>query len=697
MKNARIVRALDSINPTDAQKKRMRAALEAKLKGEEENNFPNLTTMDFSMPENRPVKQTEGNRKPDKHKYSSAKPAKSRGMAPALIAAMLALVITGGLFLGVMKGKLEETPSLAQPVENLPPPTTEVLPTTTETAEEEEMPQAYWDIIAAYTTAIEESWDPTKCMEHGISYLVKDMESLDTLGYTLRDLDGDGSQELFITDGELIYDLYTLTSQEEAVQLAQSMERDRFYLCEDGIIAEVGSSDAGASSYHFSKITGTNLTLIDTVIYSASYDPENPWFRGESEVHITEEEANDILESHPHVSIPYTSLSGQAPLPEEVPDEQVLERYAQALSPLIEGDTGYGLQLYCFYDYDGDGKTELLLGRRQSVSMILEETNQGGVDMAPFYPASSGEVYPCENSVMEFVGYGQGCFHHTYIEYSGQSEGKRVAYIFTDEEKWYTQNENTETITISEAAAKTVLDNYKRVNLPWKNLEAFPVSIPNADGISLSPLFVNVFLPFANGGKAITGEELIHEVENNGMTAETGEGMYYVKDISRAGAHLSASMITVNSMIYVIEGDLGRFVRATMEEDGMRYYLGAYLHEYPAESVEQLQQLIQADNDTIALWRAAESYAMDYFQELGQKEREDLSREQGREVYVLDHAYAIQDITGLNIWKQRYQETGSVEIDIAAYVDSPDSFTYLTMQCEQVGGVWQVTDAWLEK
>lgn len=694
MKNARIVRALDSINPTDAQKKRMRAALEAKLKGEEENNFPNLTTMDFSVPENRPVKQTEGNRKPDKHKYSSAKPAKSRGMAPALIAAMLALVITGGLFLGVMKGKLEETPSCARPTENQTTmPTTSV----TEALETMGLPQAYQDIIARYVTAVEEEWNPAQCSEGGISVLTAEVDSMDAVGYTLMDVDGDSTQELLMTDGDMIFDLFSLSPDGEAIQWVTSMNRIQYRLCQDGLISCVGSSSAALSYYTFYRYGNGTLDKIVEVTYDGERDKNNPWFLGDNMQPLTSLEADKILNEHPYVYLPYTTLSGQAPLPEEVPDEQVLERYAQALSPLIEGDTGYGLQLYCFYDYDGDGKTELLLGRRQSVSMILEETNQGGVDMAPFYPASSGEVYPCENSVMEFVGYGQGCFHHTYIEYSGQSEGKRVAYLFTDEEKWYTQNENTETITISEAAAKTVLDNYKRVNLPWKNLEAFPVSIPNADGISLSPLFVNVFLPFANGGKAITGEELIHEVENNGMTAETGEGMYYVKDISRAGAHLSASMITVDSMIYVIEGDLGRFVRATMEEDGMRYYLGAYLHEYPAESVEQLQQLIQADNDTIALWRAAESYAMDYFQDLGQKEREDLSREQGREVYVLDHAYTIQDITGLNIWKQRYQETGSVEIDIAAYVDSPDSFTYLTMQCEQVGGVWQVTDAWLEK
>lgn len=862
MKNTRIIQAYDTVSPTDAQKQNMRSALEGKLRDAEK---PRDFSLDFTIPET--PKPAENTRKPN---YQSVKSAKPRRSLFPILAAVLAVAVAGGLFLGVMNGKLENSPSYA------PPTTAQTVPVPEET-QAGALPEGYQEIVDTYGKAVEEGWDATKCMELGICYMVKDIDRLDVLGYALCDLDEDGSEELIITDGELIYDLYTLNSRGETLELAQSIERDRFYLSKANIIAEVASSGASSSAYHFAKLNETQLKLVDAVIYSAGYDPENPWFRGESQVPITEEEANAILDTYPHLYIPHTTLSGQPqkqsedtglpaayqeivdtyvtaveegwnpaqcseanisilsaevtspddvgytlvdvdedgsqellmtdgdliydmfslspegeailwvtsmdriqyrlcldnliscvgsssaarsyytyyrfsnntldkiievtydgerdrenpwflgdqmqpltsleankivsedhpyrylpyttlsgtpPMPEEVPDAQTLEGYAQALSPLMGGDIRTMFQLFCFYDYDRDGELELLLGNGQSIYQILEETRPGVIGIAPFYVSQSGAVYLCENDIMEYIGYNQGYAHFTYME---RGSGEKVAYVFTDDENWYTQNDLGETITISEAAANTVRGSYRRLSLPWKKMDQFPAPIPDGDGVTLSPLFVNIFLPFAGEGKTITEEELKHELANLGMGLETGEGTYYVEDIGRAGAYLSTPMGDISSMTYTISGDFGRFVRATMEEDGIHYYLGAYLHEYPAESVEALQQLIQADNDTISLWRTAESYAMEYFEALAQQEREAMSKEQGREIYPVDYSYNIQAITGLNIWKEQFAKNGSVEIDIAAYVDSPDSFTWLTMKCEQVDGAWQVTDAWLQK
>lgn len=696
MKDAKIVRALNTVSPTDIQKKRMRAALEGRLRGAEREDFPNLTTMDFSMPENRPVKAPKEDRRPAKPKYQSAKPAKSRGTGLALLAAMFALVITGGLFLGVMKGKLEETPSYARPTAA---PTTVPTTAVTENPETEDMPKAYQDVIVKYVTAVEENWNPAQCSEQGISILIPYVTSLEEIGYTLLDVDEDGARELLMTDGDLIYDLFDIGPDGEAFPVVTGMDRISYRLCKDGLIFCAGSSSAARTDYTFYRYGNNTLDKIVEVHYDGERDKNYPWFLGDDMMRLTSLEADQIISrDHPYVYLPYTTLSGQAPLPEEVPDGETLNRFALALSPLMGGDMSTMYQLYCFYDYDGDGDTDLLLGSGQSIYQVLEGNGPNLISLAQFNFSPSGATYPCEDHVMEFINYTQGYTMFTYRQFKDGQMGGVEAMVYTDGEKWYTQQDSRE-INISEAAANTVRSARKRVNLPWRRMAEFPVDIPDSGGVTLSPLFVNVFLPFANEGKEITAEEFKQELENNGLTYETGEGMYYVKDISRAAASLSAaSMDTVNCMIYTIEGDYGRFVRAMIGETGeMVYYGGAYLHEYPVENLDQLQALILADNDTISLWRTAESYALDYFQKLGQQEREQLSKEQGREVYVIDYAYNIQSITGLNIWKQRYEETGSVEIDIGAYVDSPDSFSYLTMELQKEDGGWKVVDASLQK
>lgn len=675
MKNTRIIQAYDTVSPTDAQKQNMRSALEGKLRDAEK---PRDFSLDFTIPET--PKPAENTRKPN---YQSVKSAKPRRSLFPILAAVLAVAVAGGLFLGVMNGKLENSPSYA------PPTTAQTVPVPEET-QAGALPEGYQEIVDTYGKAVEEGWDATKCMELGICYMVKDIDRLDALGYALCDLDEDGSEELIITDGELIYDLYTLNSRGETLELAQSIERDRFYLSKANIIAEVASSGASSSTYHFAKLNETQLKLVDAVIYSAGYDPENPWFRGESQVPITEEEANAILDTYPHLYIPHTTLSGTPPMPEAaLPDEETLNGYAQQLTTLLTGATKENYRQFCFLDFYGDGEVDLFLGSGGSVYATLEAE--------PLLFNASGAAYPCEDRVMECVSYAQGYTQFTYRKYGGEDGGAIQDYLLNDGESWYRMDENDNQVSISEGEAKAIQAKYKRLNLPWKKMDQFPVPIPDGDGVTLSPLFVNIFLPFAGEGKTITEEELEHELANLGMGLETGEGTYYVEDIGRAGAYLSTPMGDISSMTYTISGDFGRFVRATIEEDGIHYYLGAYLHEYPAESVEALQQLIQADNDTISLWRTAESYAMEYFGALAQQEREAMSKEQGREIYPVDYSYNIQAITGLNIWKEQFAKNGSVEIDIAAYVDSPDSFTWLTMKCEQVDGAWQVTDAWLQK
>lgn len=95
----------------------------------------------------------------------------------------------------------------------------------------------------------------------------------ETLGYILRDLDGNGVEELiFGENGEggwdgIVYDLYTIVDG-QVVHIFDGWERNRYYLCENGHIANEASYSGFEFSYAYYAYSGTELALIEAVIYS---------------------------------------------------------------------------------------------------------------------------------------------------------------------------------------------------------------------------------------------------------------------------------------------------------------------------------------------------------------------------------------------------------------------------------------------
>ncbi|MDE6673806.1 MAG: M56 family metallopeptidase, partial [Acetatifactor sp.] len=104
----------------------------------------------------------------------------------------------------------------------------------------------------------------------GVIYINWDFE---TLGYILRDLDGNGVEELiFGENGEggwdgIVYDLYTIVDG-EVVHIFDGWERNRYYLCENGCIANESDGSAFEFSYAYYAYSGVELALIEAVIYN---------------------------------------------------------------------------------------------------------------------------------------------------------------------------------------------------------------------------------------------------------------------------------------------------------------------------------------------------------------------------------------------------------------------------------------------
>ena len=112
--------------------------------------------------------------------------------------------------------------------------------------------EAYATIIGEYYTAFSEGWDAAQVMEAGLNYMVADSHHgnpLAEIGYTVTDLDGDGTDELAIGSmaedeffGKIIFSLYTLDENGVPMLVFDSTERNRYYYAGGICFANLGSS-----------------------------------------------------------------------------------------------------------------------------------------------------------------------------------------------------------------------------------------------------------------------------------------------------------------------------------------------------------------------------------------------------------------------------------------------------------------------
>lgn len=229
-------------------------------------------------------------------------------------AAILCGLYYGAEYLGIMDmlrsgteqvvDKLEE---MAPAEDTLPPQTEEVSESTLPPVSMEETYDLY---VLRYMEALEQAWDPGKCMEEDISLLVGFLTSPDQLKFTLVDIDQNGIEELIITDGRVIYDLYTYADG-EVKHVLSGAERNAYMLSVDNVIINYASGSAAYSVYGFYRFVGSTLVVDQLVVLDAAKDPQHPWFRGfiEEDLHpITEEEANQIIESYENMAIDGTPL-----------------------------------------------------------------------------------------------------------------------------------------------------------------------------------------------------------------------------------------------------------------------------------------------------------------------------------------------------------------------------------------------------
>lgn len=156
-------------------------------------------------------------------------------------------------------------------------------------------PASCYEPIIEAARACVISGEPSE--EYDFSSVIHQNWRYEILGYLIEDIDGDGTAELLIGENAakpddiwdgIIYDLYTI-SDGELVHVFDGWERNRYYLCENGMIANEGSNGAADSVNVYYTFDGAKISLVEAVIYAGYIDADNPWFYSATSERYTEQ------------------------------------------------------------------------------------------------------------------------------------------------------------------------------------------------------------------------------------------------------------------------------------------------------------------------------------------------------------------------------------------------------------------------
>ena len=140
-----------------------------------------------------------------------------------------------------------------------------------------------------------------------------------TPGWLLRDLDGDGIPELLLganwDEGHaVIFNIYR-SGGTRAVRVVNGWNRNRWYLCTDGSLANEGSSSAFESSYSYYRYTSGELQHLETLLYLDDGSGGSPWrysvttdqYVNSGDFHsATEAEATAVMDKYTHETLAFT-------------------------------------------------------------------------------------------------------------------------------------------------------------------------------------------------------------------------------------------------------------------------------------------------------------------------------------------------------------------------------------------------------
>lgn len=293
--------------------------------------------------------------------------------------------------------------------------------------------------------------------------------------YALRDLDGDGQDEL------LLYNSGETLMKVAAIQNGTAQEilsGNVLDLCE-GNVLEAWEGGSGAEQRTYYRVENHTAVPFECIIYNIDenqcYRDSNYDFYEENLTPITEEEYNRVVNTYPGMSFwdcnpkPLEKMNSADSSAAE--DAQLLANYGGYLSSI---DT-YWIKYYALRDLDGDGQDELLLfNRDKTLSNVAGVLNGTAREIL-----SGSSLYLCAGNVLEYWGEGSGGSGCTYYQVENKTAVPIESITYRgNNDQWYRDRDfdimKQDLTPITNEEYQRIVDTYPRMTMSDCNARALP-------------------------------------------------------------------------------------------------------------------------------------------------------------------------------------------------------------------------------
>lgn len=293
--------------------------------------------------------------------------------------------------------------------------------------------------------------------------------------YALRDLDGDGQDELLLyNSGETLMKVVAIQNG-TAQEILSGNVLD---LCE-GNVLEAWEGGSGAEQRTYYRVENHTAVPFECIIYNIDenqcYRDSNYDFYEENLTPITEEEYNRVVNTYPGMSFwdcnpkPLEKMNSADSSAGD--DAQLLANYGGYLSSI---DT-YWIKYYALRDLDGDGQDELLLFNRDKTL-----SNVAGVQNGTAREILSGSsLYLCAGNVLEYWGEGSGGSGCTYYQVENKTAVPIESITYRgNNDQWYRDRDfdfmKEDLTPITNEEYQRIVDTYPRMTMSDCNARALP-------------------------------------------------------------------------------------------------------------------------------------------------------------------------------------------------------------------------------
>ena len=327
-------------------------------------------------------------------------------------------------------------------------------------------------VITPFADASAGSYDPALADYEGY------LSTIDTSSikyYALRDLDGDGQDEL------LLYNSGETLMKVAAIQNGTAQEilsGNVLDLCE-GNVLEAWEGGSGAEQRTYYRVENHTAVPFECIIYNIDenqcYRDSNYDFYEENLTPITEEEYNRVVNTYPGMSFwdcnpkPLEKMNSADSSAGD--DAQLLANYGGYLSSI---DT-YWIKYYALRDLDGDGQDELLLfNRDKTLSNVAGVLNGTAREIL-----SGSSLYLCAGNVLEYWGEGSGGSGCTYYQVENKTAVPIESITYHgNNDQWYRDRDfdfmKEDLTPITNEEYQRIVDTYPRMTMSDCNPRALP-------------------------------------------------------------------------------------------------------------------------------------------------------------------------------------------------------------------------------